>query len=126
MLSVQYVKQVLHQRNYEMNMYQQCILSNQLISTINTSHHLLVVIMSQCIENSLHLVMRPHNLNPDTKQLNYFRFTELSFEDIAEQLAEVFRMHDEAFKLNISFGFMMTHLNRVKTNISILLVIKLY
>ena len=40
----------------------------------------------------------------------FFRFTELSFEDMAEQLAEVFRIHDEAFKLNISFGFMMTHI----------------
>ena len=64
----------------------------------------------QCIENSLHLIMRPHDLNSDTKQLNFFRFTELSFEDMAEQLAEVFRMHDEAFKVNISFGFLMTHI----------------
>ena len=63
-----------------------------------------------CTENSLHLIMRPHDLNSDTKQLNFFRFTELSFEDMAEQLTEVFRIHDEAFKLNISFGFMMTHI----------------
>ena len=64
----------------------------------------------QCVEDSLHLIMRPHDINADTKQLNFFRFTELSFEDIALHLAEVFSLHDEAFKLNISFGFIMTHI----------------
>ena len=63
-----------------------------------------------CIENSLHLIMKQHNMETDSKQLNFFRFTELTFEDIEEHLAEVFRLHDEAFKLNISFGFMMTHI----------------
>ena len=64
----------------------------------------------RCIENAIHLIMKPHNFDADTKQLNFFRFTELSFEDLADQLAEVFRLHDEAFKLNISFGFIMTHI----------------
>ena len=64
----------------------------------------------QCVEDSLHLIMRPHDINADTKQLNFFRFTELSFEDMALHLAEVFSLHDEAFKLNISFGFIMTHI----------------
>ena len=63
-----------------------------------------------CIENALHLIMKQHNMDTDSKQLNFFRFTELTFEDIEEHLAEVFRLHDEAFKLNISFGFMMTHI----------------
>ena len=45
--------------------------------------------------------MRPHIMDIDSKQLNFFRFTELSFEDIAHQLAEVFRVHDEAFKVRI-------------------------
>ena len=64
----------------------------------------------QCVEDSLHLIMRPHDINADTKQLNFFRFTELSFDDMALHLAEVFNLHDEAFKLNISFGFIMTHI----------------
>ena len=64
----------------------------------------------QCVEDSLHLIMRPHDINADTKQLNFFRFTELSFDDMALHLAEVFSLHDEAFKLNISFGFIMTHI----------------
>ena len=64
----------------------------------------------QCVEDSLHLIMRPHDMNADTKQLNFFRFTQLSFEDMAHHLAEVFSLHDEAFKLNISFGFIMTHI----------------
>ena len=64
----------------------------------------------QCVEDSLHLIMRPHDMNADTKQLNFFRFTELSFDDMAHHLAEVFSLHDEAFKLNISFGFIMTHI----------------
>ena len=64
----------------------------------------------QCVEDSLHLIMRPHDINADTKQLNFFRFTQLSFEDMAHHLAEVFSLHDEAFKLNISFGFIMTHI----------------
>ena len=64
----------------------------------------------QCVENSLHLIMRPHDINADTKQLNFFRCTELTFEDMSQQLDEVFRIHDEAFKLNISFGFIMTHI----------------
>ena len=64
----------------------------------------------QCIENAIHLIMKPHNFDTDTKQLNFFRFADLTFEDIADQLAEVFRLHDEAFKLNISFGFIMTHI----------------
>ena len=63
-----------------------------------------------CIENSLHLIMKQHNMETDSKQLNFFRFPELTFEDIEEHLAEVFRLHDEAFKLNISFGFIMTHI----------------
>ena len=63
-----------------------------------------------CVEDSLHLIMRPRYINADTKQLNFFRFTQLSFEDIAHHLAEVFSLHDEAFKLNISFGFIMTHI----------------
>ena len=63
-----------------------------------------------CIENSLHLIMKQHNMETDSKQLNFFRFTDLTFEDIEEHLAEVFRLHDEAFKLNISFGFIMTHI----------------
>ena len=64
----------------------------------------------QCVEDSLHLIMRPHDINADTKQLNFFRFTELSFDDMAHHLTEVFSLHDEAFKLNISFGFIMTHI----------------
>ena len=64
----------------------------------------------QCIEHSLHLIMKPHIMDMDSKQLNFFRFTELSFDDMAHQLAEVFRVHDEAFKLNISLGFIMTHI----------------
>ena len=64
----------------------------------------------QCVEDSLHLIMRPHDINADTKQLNFFRFTQLSFEDMAHHLAEVFSLYDEAFKLNISFGFIMTHI----------------
>ena len=64
----------------------------------------------QCVEDSLHLIMRPHDINADTKQLNFFRFTELSFDDMTLHLAEVFSLHDEAFKLNISFGFIMTHI----------------
>ena len=64
----------------------------------------------QCVEDSLHLIMRPHDINADAKQLNFFRFTELSFDDMALHLAEVFSLHDEAFKLNISFGFIMTHI----------------
>ena len=64
----------------------------------------------QCVEDSLHLIMRPHDINADTKQLNFFRFTELSFDDMALHLDEVFSLHDEAFKLNISFGFIMTHI----------------
>ena len=63
-----------------------------------------------CIENSLHLIMKQHNMETESKQLNFFRFTDLTFEDIEEHLAEVFRLHDEAFKLNISFGFIMTHI----------------
>ena len=64
----------------------------------------------QYVEDSLHLIMRPHDINADTKQLNFFRFTELSFDVMALHLAEVFSLHDEAFKLNISFGFIMTHI----------------
>ena len=64
----------------------------------------------QCVEDSLHLIMRPHDINADTKQLNFFRFTQLSFDDMAHHLAEVFSLHDETFKLNISFGFIMTHI----------------
>ena len=68
----------------------------------------------QCVEDSLHLIMRPHDINADTKQLNFFRFTQLSFEDMADHLAEVFSLHDEAFKTNISFGFIMTHIETGK------------
>ena len=64
----------------------------------------------QYVEDSLHLIMRPHDINADTKQLNFFRFTQLSVEDMTLHLAEVFSLHDEAFKLNISFGFIMTHI----------------
>ena len=64
----------------------------------------------QCVEDSLHLIMRPHDIKADTKQLNFFRFTEFSFDDMALHLDEVFSLHDEAFKLNISFGFIMTHI----------------
>ena len=53
----------------------------------------------QCVEDSLHLIMKPHDINADIKQLNFFRFTELSFVDMTHHLAEVFSQHDEAFKL---------------------------
>ena len=63
----------------------------------------------QCIENSIHLIMRPHQFNSDINQLNFYRFTQLTLEDIQAQLEEVFRINEEAFKLNISFGFIMTN-----------------
>ena len=63
----------------------------------------------QCIENYIHLIMRPHQLNSDINQLNFYRFNQLTLEDIQAQLEDIFRINEEAFKLNISFGFIMTN-----------------
>ena len=52
----------------------------------------------QCVEDSLHLIMKPHDINAYIKQLIFFRFAELSFDDMTHHLAEVFSQHDEAFK----------------------------
>ena len=68
----------------------------------------------QCIESALHLIMRPHQLDSDINHFNFFRFTQLSFEDMTQQLAEIFYLHDESFKLNISFGFIMTNIETGK------------
>ena len=92
------------------------VVSSHDVTLLDTYNHYMPSYVSadretmHCIENSLHLIMKQHNMETDSKQLNFFRFTDLTFEDIEEHLAEVFRLHDEAFKLNISFGFIMTHI----------------
>ena len=63
--------------------------------------------LKKCIEDNIHLIMTPHLNHPESKKLNYYKFTMLSLDDVTEQLHDVFQQHGDSIKLNISQGYIL-------------------
>ena len=61
----------------------------------------------QCIKTNTHLIMKPHFVQNECMKLNFFRFNMISLNDIVEHLHELFNMHGDSFKLNLSFGYIL-------------------
>ena len=64
----------------------------------------------RCIQDEVHLIMKPDVKDVAGNKINFYKFNELTFDVMKNQLEELWRMHDDAFKMNIALGFIMTNI----------------
>ena len=64
----------------------------------------------RCIQDEVHLIMKPDVKDVVGNKINFYKFNELTFDVMKNQLEELWRMHDDAFKMNIALGFIMTNI----------------
>ena len=60
-----------------------------------------------CVEDNVHLIMRPNVNGQLSSQHNFFNFGHLSVEDIENQITEIVSTLDNAAQFVFSIGFIM-------------------
>ena len=59
-----------------------------------------------CIKKSVCNIMRPHEQGMERSKFNFYYFDELSNDVLRNQLTQVYTSHENAFKINLSFGYL--------------------
>ena len=68
----------------------------------------------ECVEDNVHLIMRPNVNGQLLSQHNFFNFGHLSAENIDNQITEIVSTLDNAAKINFAIGFIMQDISSGK------------
>ena len=61
----------------------------------------------QAIQNDIHKITRNHFSSPTLKKYNFYDFTHISYDAIDTHMDYIFKSNTSAYKLNISFGYIL-------------------